>query len=341
MSERFHETEPNVNAKAFVAKLLAWFHKTKRRLPWRGARDPYKIWVSEVMLQQTRVETVIPYYKKWLKTFPTVKKLASARENRVLKLWEGLGYYARARNLHRAARQISGKLPRTAAEWGQLSGVGPYTAAAIASIAFDERIPVLDGNVLRVLSRIFAVRDNVRAPKTQKKLQIFAQNLMPMRHAGDFNQAMMELGALVCVPKNPRCDACPVRKFCAARALGIQNSLPNRGKVSKPKRKIVHAALVIRDGKLLATQRPPNGQLARLWELPNARTKSALERVARVKISRKICAIRHSITDSRIELRVYDAKFCGENGEFLSKGRAKTLPFSAAHRKIVEKFFSG
>src|SRR5882724_692564 len=202
MATRFHIPAARVNLEsfreAFHRDLLRWYRRHHRPLPWRATRDPYRIWVSEIMLQQTRVETVLPYYARWLRAFPTVRALARARADRVLKLWEGLGYYSRARNLHRAAqtvvREYGGKLPQTAEGLQQLHGIGRYTAGAVASIAFGERVPLVDGNVARVFARIFAVRANVRAPQTMNKLWQFAEDLVPDRDPGEFNQALMELG---------------------------------------------------------------------------------------------------------------------------------------------------
>src|SRR5579859_1044270 len=232
MATRFHTPAVRVNPRvrqAFHRNLLRWYRRHHRKLPWRATPDPYRIWVSEIMLQQTRVETVRPYYARWLRAFPTVQALARAEEDRVLKLWEGLGYYSRARNLHRAAKLVVGRarppgapkpgtkrtarpaVPTTAAKLLELPGIGRYTAGAIASIAFNERVPLVDGNVARVFARIFAIRANIKSPRTLQSLWDLAGNLLPDTNPGDFNQALMELGALVCTPTNPRCDTCPMR----------------------------------------------------------------------------------------------------------------------------------
>lgn len=201
-------------------------------MPWRGTRDPYRIWVSEVMLQQTRVAAVAPYYQRFLRRFPTVAALARAREADVLRYWAGLGYYRRARNLHRAARRLvaehGGRFPRRLETALALPGVGRYTAAAVLSIAFGEPLAVLDGNVARVLARLEAVRGELRAPRRWRQLEARAQALLDRRAAGDWNQAMMELGAVVCMPRAPRCAACPVTRWCRAHALGIADRLPSR-----------------------------------------------------------------------------------------------------------------
>ena len=212
--------------------LLSWFQTFQRELPWRKNRDPYRIWISEVMLQQTRVAAVIPYYERFLARFPDVESLASAPQEEVLRLWSGLGYYSRARNLQHAAQQIvarhQGKFPRQREELLALAGIGEYTAAAILSIAFDEKHAVLDGNVARVVSRLEAIRGDLREPKRWNKLQASADRLLARESSGDWNQAMMELGATLCTPRSPQCLLCPVAQFCEGRKLGIAGSLPEK-----------------------------------------------------------------------------------------------------------------
>jgi A/G-specific adenine glycosylase len=261
-------------ASRLALRLLKWYAVNGRRLPWRGMKDAYRIWVSEVMLQQTRVETVIPYYRRWLKRFPTVKALAAASERDVLRLWEGLGYYARARNLHRAAKQIArdhrGQLPSTARELRRLPGIGPYTAGALASIAFGRDEVVLDGNVQRVLSRVFAVRHPPDSSAGRLALGRIATEHLPPGRAGDFNQAIMDLGATICVPFRPRCTVCPVVRMCRAAALGAQDRLP----VRLPRGRIPHrelSAVVVKyKGRLLIARRLSKGLLGGMWEFPNA-----------------------------------------------------------------------
>src|SRR5512142_2328270 len=201
----------------FARRLLDWYNGNKRSLPWRGRKDPYAIWVSEIMLQQTRVEAVKPYYRRWMKRFPSVAALARASERDVLKCWEGMGYYARARNLRAAARLVmqihGGRLPKSLAELRSLPGIGRYTAGAIASIAFGWDEPTLDGNIRRVLARVFNVREPADAPAGQEKLWALAAGHLPKGHAGDYNQALMDLGATVCLPVGPRCRVCPVRRM--------------------------------------------------------------------------------------------------------------------------------
>jgi A/G-specific adenine glycosylase len=224
----------NAGPQEFRKALLDWFHTCRRDLPWRKNRDPYHIWISEIMLQQTRVAAVIPYYERFLAQFPDIKSLAEAPQEDVLRLWSGLGYYSRARNLQKAAQQIvakhAGEFPREREEVLALAGIGEYTAAAILSIAFDEKLAVLDGNVARVISRLQAVRGDLRESKRWRGLQDCADQLLAPESSGDWNQAMMELGATVCTPRAPQCRLCPVAQSCEARKLGIAESLPEKRK---------------------------------------------------------------------------------------------------------------
>ena len=251
--------------------MLGWYDQHARDLPWRRTDDPYRIWLSEVMLQQTRVETVVAYYHRWLTALPDVAALAAADEEQVLKLWEGLGYYRRARNFHRAAQQVvevrGGSLPTTARDWLTLPGIGRYTAGAIASIAYGERVPVVDGNVKRVLARLFSIHTSIDDAATIDRMWNLAEALVPASRAGDFNQALMELGARVCTPRNPDCTACPLRSRCQARRQGQEATLPLR----RPRRAVPHehvaVALIQRGGRYLVAKRPP-GLLGGLWEFP-------------------------------------------------------------------------
>jgi len=259
------------------SKLLAWYNTNKRTLPWRGhaQRSAYAVWVSEIMLQQTRVETVIPYFEKWMRLFPNVHALAMASEHAVLSAWEGLGYYSRARNLHRAAKivdeQYHGEIPRDLSELRNLPGIGRYTLGAIASIAFGMDVSALDGNIKRVYARIFDIDEPVDSPAGEKILWGLADEHLPKRHAGDYNQALMDLGAMICVPKNPRCLICPVMKLCKARQNGTQDQRP----VMKPKKEVPHyvhaAGVIIERKKVLLAQRPSQGLLGGMWEFPNGR----------------------------------------------------------------------
>ncbi len=256
-----------------VDSLLSWYHQNRRDLPWRHTSDPYRIWLSEIMLQQTRVEAVKPYYARFLEVCPTVEALAALPEERLLKLWEGLGYYSRARNLQKAARtvmeQYDGRMPQTYAELRKLSGIGDYTAGAIASIAFGERVPAIDGNVLRVLSRVIGSYADIAAPETKKEWREALLSVVPVE-AGDFTQSLIELGATVCVPNGEaRCSACPLRPYCVASEKGLIDELPVRS-AKKPRRIENLTVLIIRDGDRTALRkRPPKGLLAGLFELPN------------------------------------------------------------------------
>jgi A/G-specific adenine glycosylase len=255
--------------------LANWFRKSARELPWRQTRDPYRIWLSEVLLQQTRIETALPYYQRFVTAFPTVNELATAPLDRVLKLWEGLGYYGRARNLHQAARiivnDLGGRFPDTKEELLRLPGVGRYTAGAVASIAFGRPAAAVDGNTKRVLARLFMLTGNVESAATTNRCWSFAEALVPPRNPGQFNQALMELGARVCTPSSPQCPACPVRRQCRAYAQGRQHTLPRRSKkLTVPHFEVV-AAAIRRNGRYLLCQRPATGMLAGLWEFPGGR----------------------------------------------------------------------
>lgn len=269
--------ESTNNKQYFSMELLGWYEINKRDLPWRRHRDPYLIWISEIMLQQTRVDTVIPYFQRFIERFPTVKDLAEAPEEDVLKCWEGLGYYSRARNLQAAARQVmelhDGEIPANKADVAALKGVGPYTTGAILSIAFDQPEPAVDGNVMRVLSRYFLIREDIMKTGTRTLMEELAKELIPRGRAADFNQALMELGALVCTPKSPHCLVCPVMAQCAARLEGVEETLPVKSKAKPPRPEYRLVALVEGDGehagRVLVRRRPDAGLLARMWELPH------------------------------------------------------------------------
>ncbi len=254
-----------------IAKSLeTWFARVKRPMPWRLKPGPYVCWLSEIMMQQTTYATVLPYYERFLKSFPSVQALAAADESAVLKAWEGMGYYTRARNLHKAAQILCGGWPTSAAEWARIPGVGPYTAAALASVLLGEPVPVVDGNVARVFARYWLLTDdfskqNARARLAERLLPEIKRGTVP----GDFNQAMMELGALVCTPKNPDCGACPLKKGCAARKVGSQADYPVKpAKGSVPVRRRTAVIMADEDGRVLLVQNKEGGLLKGLWELP-------------------------------------------------------------------------
>lgn len=264
----------------FSIELLTWYERSKRDLPWRRSRNPYFIWVSEIMLQQTRVDTVIPYFERFIDRFPTIEALATAPEEDVLKCWEGLGYYSRARNLQTAAQQVmeihGGEVPDDTSAVAALKGVGPYTTGAIMSIAFNRPEPAVDGNVMRVLSRYFLIEEDIVKVGTRKLMEKLVVELIPEGRASDFNQALMELGALVCTPKSPSCLTCPVMAYCAGRIEGMELQLPIKSKSKPPRPELRYVALVEgigeHAGKVLVRRRPDKGLLAKMWELPHVLT---------------------------------------------------------------------
>jgi A/G-specific adenine glycosylase len=307
--------------------LLRWFRSNARDVPWRRTRDPYRIWVSEILLQQTRFETARDYYVRFVKALPRLPALAAASEDAVLKLWEGLGYYGRARNLLNAARIIQdergGRFPESAKEWGELPGIGRYTAGAIASIALGEPVPVLDGNVKRVLARIFRVRRVIDTTATVKMLWGLAEALIPRESPGDFNQALMELGARVCLPGRPRCSVCPAAGLCEARARGEEGRLPiHRRKKPIPHREVV-AAFIQSGGRYLLARRPAAGMLGGLWEFPGGAVKpgespaAALRRKLRadlgirVQVGREVGSVNHAFTHFSMTLHLHVCKISG------------------------------
>lgn len=347
--------------KKIQTSLLAWYRKNKRDLPWRRVNDPYLIWVSEVMLQQTQVKTVIPYYRRWVKSFPNWRALASASENQTLKHWEGLGYYSRARNLHKAAKIIvdryRGRVPDGFEEISRLPGIGSYTAGAILSIAFQKKVPVLDGNVKRVLARLFCLEENGGTSASEKRLRQVAERLLPERGVGDFNQSMMELGAMLCLPKNPACPLCPVKNFCEARMQNRQDQLPPPKARTAAKKIEVSAGVIWRNGKIFIQQRPRNGLMGGLWEFPGGKMKknetpgACLEREIReelgvnIAVGEKLMTVRHSYTKFRVTLHVYRCRLprgrirasCCERWRWVEPGELKSFPFPAANVKIVER----
>ena len=253
--------------------LLTWYRLHRRDLPWRRTRDPYAIWLSEVMLQQTRVETVMPYYQRFLAEFPTMSALAEAPLDRVLTLWAGLGYYRRARMLHKAAQQVHeehrGQLPDTVEGLRAVHGIGPYTAGAVASIAFDRPAALVDGNVARVLARLFVLDDDMRSPKGMVRAWRYAEELVPAQAAGEWNQALMELGATLCVPRAPRCLLCPLATDCLARAQGRESELPHMGKKAEPLAERRVALVAIHDEQVLLARRRPDLRFGGMWEPPS------------------------------------------------------------------------
>lgn len=379
-----------------VRALLAWFLTYARDLPWRQTRDPYAIWVSEIMLQQTQVRTVIPYWQRWMRELPTIRAVAKARPERLRKLWEGLGYYGRVRHLQKAARHIvrrhNGRFPADFEAMRALPGIGRYTAGAIASIAFNQPKPVLDGNVRRVLVRLCAIGANPRTGATETRLWQLAEQLVveasrtslrdvPCRRRlrghkrreraaaistssasaeGDrtgpnlllagscsaLNQSLMELGATLCTPRNPRCGVCPLARFCAARRLGIASRLPRPGRRDRVERRRLAVFLVMRRGRILACQRPAEGLNARLWELPNVELQGArpgIRRRAREALGielqdgRPLCVISHRITRFQLRVEVFAGTLARPlpGSRWLTLGDLKTRAFTGLGRKIL------
>jgi A/G-specific adenine glycosylase len=302
--------------------LLNWYHQNARSLPWRGHSDPYAIWVSEIMLQQTRVDTVLPYYLRWMHDFPDISTLANASEHAVLLAWEGLGYYNRARCMRRAAQQMmqlhDGKIPADYEQLLRLPGIGPYTAAAIASMAFGLNRAVVDGNVKRVLARILPYTLPVNTPTAESALRNAAQELLPEGNAGDFNQALMELGALVCLPRKPLCDRCPLPSICAAFQQGIQAELPLMKEKKPVPHLVVTAAILRQDDRVLIAKRPARGLLGGLWEFPGGKVKeneTHADALARelmeelgvaTKVGNRFGTYRHAYTHFSITLHAYE-----------------------------------
>jgi A/G-specific adenine glycosylase len=322
-------------------RLLSWFRKTRRDLPWRRDRDAYRIWVSEVMLQQTTVTAVIPYFERFLSQFPTLADLARASEQDVLRLWEGLGYYRRARDLHRAARLLAeghaSAIPNDPEVLRRLPGFGRYTLGAVLSQAFDRRLPIVEANSLRVLCRLFGSRDDPRRGPGQRWLWQTAEELLPQTHVGDFNQALMELGALVCTPIAPQCARCPLADVCVAHRLGLQEQIPT--KPESPQTTEVHeSAIVLRRGdEVFLAQRPETAsRWANLWEFPHgpltpgetheqAAQRLVLELTGmKAALGSELLRLRHGVTRFRITMVCFEATYLG--GQYQSSGAAGQLP---------------
>ncbi len=334
MVHQAQAAEQPLNVVAIRRGLLRWYEKSKRDLPWRRTRDPYRIWVSEVMLQQTRVAAVIPYYERFLKLFPNAPALASAREEDLLAAWAGLGYYRRARNLQEAARRIMElpEFPREYAVLRDLPGIGDYTAAAVASIAFDLPHAVLDGNVLRVLSRLACEGGEIRSQVVRRRLRVLAETLLDRRRPGEFNQAVMELGATVCVPKQPLCGACPIRPDCVARQRGLANELPLTLARPSAGQRELHLLVIERDGKILLWKRPVDSQrLAGFWELPER------QQVPNVKIERGSADFRHTIVNTTYLVEVCRASVRSRpvGFQWLSRNSLGARPLSTIAKKAL------
>jgi A/G-specific adenine glycosylase len=398
----------NLKQQKLVLALLGWFSQNARDLPWRRTRDPYAIWVSEIMLQQTQVKTVVPYWQRWMRELPDIKGAANASPNKIHKLWEGLGYYTRARNLQKAAQEIvakhRGKFPQNFDDVLALPGIGRYTAGAICSIAFNQPTPILDGNVIRVLTRIFGIGENPREKKTNARLWQLAEELVAcaggarlrraqILFAGDrvtrkrshgstesrptentncpfLNQSLMELGALVCTPRNPQCRICPVKKLCVAFRENRINELPNLGKRETTTARHFVAFVAEQNGRFLVRQRPAGVVNAHLWEFPNVEIlngkfnpKLIAKNVLGVEPSgiEPLCTVKHSITRYRITLEAFQVNPGGTSYTSFHPKRAKSgtrktrpsevgiwrtpaqmqeLAFTAAHKKLASAAFN-
>jgi len=338
-------------------RLLRWFATRRRDLPWRRDRSPYSVWVAEVMLQQTRVETVIPYYRRWLERFHTVHDLAAAPLADVLKLWEGLGYYSRARHLHAAARRVvddfGGEFPHRTEEIALLPGVGPYITAAIASIAWGQECPVLDGNVARVTARRFAISGRIDRQATRRLMLESLRGSMAGVPAGDFNEALMELGETTCTPADPACPDCPLQTGCRARAEGLVAELPVRPPSREvPWYQVAVAVLVRTDGAIYVQQRPERGHLGGLWEFPGGKARggepltAAVTRECReelgipIRVVAPAGRVHHRYTHFRIDLTAFVCRFQGDfkppaqTHRWIRWTERQALPFPTANHKL-------
>lgn len=337
-------------------KLLSWYKKHHRKLPWREDSNPYKIWISEVMLQQTTVKTVLPYYKKWMKLFPDVESLSKAPLQKILKAWQGLGYYTRAKNLHRASRVIvdkfNGQIPVKYNTLINLPGFGPYTTAAVLSLAFNQPYPSVDANVRRVLMRLKGLHGEAN-PKIDKPLLRFLKPYLPQKKVGFFNQALMELGALVCRPRNPLCLLCPITEFCRAFEEGKQEIIPHPKKKCYQKIEAV-IAIIQEKGKYLIQKRPSQGLLADFWEFPGGKRKAgesvkkALHREIKEELSVDIqeeeflACVNHAYTQFHVKLHAFECSLKGipnlqkSNHKWVTVGGLRQYPLPSGSAKIVK-----
>lgn len=347
--------------------LIAWYAAHKRDLPWRKLQSPYQVWISEVMLQQTQVKTVLPYYRRFLKRFATLYDLASANQQQVLKYWQGLGYYARARNLHKAAVMIckknGGKIPDDLNEFKKLPGVGDYIGSAVLSIAFNKPLAVVDSNVKRVLARLFCRNWAVNDPAYYIRFKQIADQMLDKKRPGEFNQAVMELGALICTPQKPLCQSCPLQLHCKAFQTGAAGRYPLRRQVKKIPLRHRVAGVIIKNGKVLITRRPSEGLLGGMWEFPSGAVNSGQKAAdaclstlqtkvnQSVSIKTHLVAVRHTYTHFKLKLDVFICEHTAGrirlNGpagfKWVSPQKLKSYPMHKANLKILpalEKFLS-
>lgn len=349
---------------SLAEKVLSWYRRSRRSLPWREDPAPYKTWVSELMLQQTRVETVIPYFQRFVERFPEVRSLAAASEEEVLSLWSGLGYYRRAKALHRAARIIveerDGRLPDDLPGWLSLPGVGRYTAGAIVSIGLGKRAPILDGNVQRVLARLHGLRGDPRKGETHRRLWQLAEDILPDASISEFNQGLMELGALLCLPRKPSCLLCPLREDCVALREGVVEELPELSPQPEARSVLMGAAVVQKGRKILLYRRTRTELMKDLWELPlvecgeGDEPREALVREAKetygihIEPGEEVARVRHSIMNRRITLRAFSSTLVGRASEATEKERRwvareeiESLPLSSMVKKVLDRVDGG
>ena len=348
---------------ALAPRLLAWFDRAQRDLPWRRSRDPYAIWISEVMLQQTQVDRVTAYYPRFLTAFPTVQALAAAPLDEVLRQWEGLGYYTRARHLHRAAQAIvaqhAGRFPDDYATARSLPGVGDYTAGAVLSIAYGQRLPALDANARRVLFRVF-LRKSEGAAKARKRLDQVGAAAVPEGRPGDYTQALMELGALVCLPRNPKCEECCLADICTALRQGRPEAQAARAQAKRSTGRVA-LAVVMRNGKVLLAQRPEEGVWGGLWEFPNVELQDAEDpRTAltdllgsnlglRVSLGESVGHVTHGIMNRRLEIDAYAGEVVGgrvhprwhQRAVWVDPGALAEYALPSPHRRLADMLFGG
>jgi A/G-specific adenine glycosylase len=345
--------------------ILKWYQENKREMPWRGEQDPYKIWISEIMLQQTRVDQARPYFENFMELFPTVFDLAKAGQQQVLKAWEGLGYYSRARNLHAASKMIvedfDGKLPESYDDIIKLKGIGPYTAAAITSIAFGQPNAVVDGNVIRVITRYYGIEDDVRSSKTTKQVQALVNDLISEDEPADFNQAMMELGATVCSPSKPDCLNCPIQSGCIATKIAKTDVIPYKSKAKKKPHKVIGVGIIEReDGKLLIALRPEDAMLGGLWEFPGGKQEKGetiqqtIERELKEELGvvvhayKEFMNLKHTYSHFSITMHAW---FCelisgtpqaksSQEIRWVNKSELEEYPFPKANKVLTEKLAS-
>jgi len=345
----------------FRKALIVWYQAKKRSLPWRNTKDPYRIWVSEVMLQQTQVATVVPYYHRFLQHFADLKSLARADSQAVLKVWEGLGYYARARNLHRAAsivlKEHRGVVPNNWAEFRRLPGVGDYIAAAVLSLAFGKSYPVVDGNVKRVLARLMMINDPVNKASTTKKFREIGNQLLEQKKPGTFNQAMMELGAVICKPQQPLCGNCPVQKKCRSNQAGEVLNYPIKLKKRPTPLYRIAVGVVFKNGRVLITRRKPSGLLGGLWEFPGGKIQKGESPEAAcireikeevnlaIRVDWHLSRVKHAYTHFKIVMDVFCCSYVSGrialsgpvDHRWISLLRLDDFPFPKANHKFFDE----